>query len=63
MMEVREFDTVLLKDGRIASIVDVLSPTAFVADVGHDPETWETIHDLTIDDIEKIIDDKQNGNS
>lgn len=55
MLEVKEFDTVLLKDGRKASIVDVLSPTAFVADVGHDPETWETIHDLKIDDIEKVI--------
>lgn len=53
-MEIKEFDTVLLKDGRIASIVEVFENKAFTADVGSSPSDWETI-DITIDDIEKVI--------
>ena len=55
MREIKEFDTVKLKDGRRASIVEVLSPTIFIADVGSDPKTWQTIHDLKLEDIEEII--------
>lgn len=32
-MKIKEFDTVLLKDGREASVVEVLSETAFIADM------------------------------
>lgn len=53
-MKIREFDTVLLKDGREASIAEVLSDTAFIADVGSSPKDWETI-DVTLDMIEKVI--------
>lgn len=53
-MKIKEFDTVLLKDGREASVVEVLSETAFIADIGSSPKDWETI-DITIDDIEKVI--------
>lgn len=55
-MKIKEFATVLLKDGREAAIVEVLSDTAFIADVGSSPKDWDTI-DITIDDIEKIIDE------
>ena len=48
-MEVKEFDTVLLKDGRKASIME-----AFENKVGSSPKDWETI-DITIDDIEKVL--------
>ena len=53
-MKIKQFDTVILKDGREASIVEVLSDNAFIADVGDGPEDWETI-DIEIDDIEKIV--------
>lgn len=53
-MRIKEFDTVLLKDGRTAAIVEKFSETDFLADVGSSPKDWETI-DITIDDIEKVI--------
>lgn len=53
-MKVELFDTVLLKDGRIASIVEVFDGKAFIADVGGSPKDWDTI-DITINDIEKVI--------
>lgn len=53
-MIVKEFDTVLLKDGRKASIVEAFDNKVFIADVGDSPKDWETI-DITIDDIEKVI--------
>jgi len=53
-MKIKEFDTVLLKDGRRASIVEVLSDTTFIADVGSSPKDWETI-DITLDMIEKVV--------
>lgn len=53
-MIVKQYDTVLLKDGREAAIVETFENRVFIADVGDSPEDWETI-DITIDDIEKII--------
>ncbi|MEY8283225.1 hypothetical protein AALA13_05240 [Lachnospiraceae bacterium 50-23] len=53
-MVVKEFDTVLLKDGRVASIVEAFENKVFIADVGSSPKDWDTI-DITIDDIEKVI--------
>ena len=54
MQSIDLLDTVLLKDGREASIIEVFSDTDFMADVGSSPEDWDTI-DITIDNIEKII--------
>ncbi|QBF00056.1 hypothetical protein PMF13cell1_05652 [Blautia producta] len=53
-MGIKEFDTVLLKDGRTASIMEVFENKAFIADVGSSPKDWETIS-ITIDDIEKVL--------
>lgn len=53
-MIVKEFDTVLLKDGRKASIVEAYENKSFIADIGSSPKDWETIS-ITIDDIEKVI--------
>ena len=36
------------------TIVEVFSDTQFLADVGDDPSTWETIG-ITIDDIKEVI--------
>lgn len=52
-MEIKQYDTVLLKDGRKATVVEVLSDTVFIADVGSSPEDWDTI-DITIDMIEQV---------
>ena len=54
-MKVKEFDTVLLKDGRRASIIEVFPDESLIVDVGSSPSDWETLYDKTIDDIEKII--------
>lgn len=53
-MIVKQYDTVLLKDGREASIVESFENKVFIADVGDSPKDWETI-DITINDIEKVI--------
>ena len=53
-MHIEEFDTVLLKDGQTAAIVDKLSEDMFIADIGASPEEWDTIT-ITIDDIEKVV--------
>lgn len=53
-MKIKQYDTVLLKDGRKAVIVEAFENKAFIADVGDSPTDWETIS-LTIDDIEKVI--------
>lgn len=55
-MDIRQYDTVLLKDGRKATIVEVLSPTRFMADIGSSPHDWETI-DLSLDMIERQLHD------
>ena len=47
-MLIKEYDTILLKDGR-------LDDTHFLVDVGDSPTDWDTI-DATIDDIVKVID-------
>ncbi len=54
-MVVKQYDTVLLKDGREAAIVEAFDNKVFIADIGSSTEDWETI-DITIDDIEKVID-------
>lgn len=54
-MEVKEFDTVLLKDGRRASVMEVFPNGSIIVDVGSSPEDWETLYDKTIDDIERVL--------
>ncbi len=53
-MIIEQYDTVLLKDGREAAIVEKFSESNFLADIGDSPKDWDTI-DITIDDIEKVI--------
>lgn len=59
MAKYQEFDTVLLKDGRIAAIVEVSGPDAYIADVGHSPRDWNIIWDLTDDDIVRLATQKE----
>lgn len=53
-MEIHQYDTVLLKDGRKAVIVEVLSNSDLLADVGSSPVDWNTIG-LSIENIESVI--------
>ena len=53
-MHIEEFDTVLLKDGQTAAIVDKLSEDTFIADIGDSPEDWDTVT-ITIDDIKEVV--------
>ena len=45
-----EFDTVVLKDGRIASLDDTAGPGSYTWTVGNGPKTWEIVY-LTDKDI------------
>ena len=53
-MAIKKYDTVMLKDGRKATIVEVLSDSVFIVDVGDGPENWDTI-DITIDMVDDVI--------
>ena len=52
-MKIHQYDDVILKDGRLAGIVEVFSETDFLADVGSGPEDWDTI-EITLDDIAEV---------
>ena len=54
-MEIKEFDTVLLKDGRTGSVMEVFPNGSLTIDVGSSPEDWETLYDKTVDDVEKEL--------
>lgn len=41
-MELKQYDDIILKDGREAVIVELFE-TGCIVDVGNSPETWETI--------------------
>lgn len=53
-MKITQYCSVLLKDGRRASVVEVWDDTHFLVDVGSSPKDWDTI-DITINDIEAIV--------
>lgn len=53
-MIIKQFDTVLLKDGRMAAVMETFENKVFIVDVGDSPEDWDTIS-ITIDDIEKVL--------
>ncbi len=55
-MKIKLYDNVVLKDGRVAAIVEASEDDVFLADVGSSPEDWETI-EITKDDIKGIIKD------
>ncbi len=56
-MKVKQYDTVLLKDGRTAAIVEEFDGKDFIADVANSEKDWKTIT-LTIDDIDKVLTDE-----
>ena len=52
-MKIEEFDTVILKNGQSAAIVEKLSEDTFIADIGDSPKDWDTIT-ITLNEIEKV---------
>lgn len=52
-MKIEEFDTVILKNGQSAAVVEKLSEDTFIADIGDSPKDWNTIT-ITINEIEKV---------
>ena len=44
MAKYQQYESVLLKDGRIATIVEVYEPGAYDADIGDSPEDWATVY-------------------
>lgn len=54
-MGIKEFDTVLLKDGRTGSVMEVYPDGSLIIDIGSSPEDWETLYDKTVEDIKEII--------
>ena len=52
-MKVEEFDTVILKNGQSAAVVEKLSEDTFIADIGDSPKDWDSIT-ITINEIEKV---------
>lgn len=59
MVQIQQYDTVLLKDGRTGCVIEVNDNTSFDIDVGKSPKDWETLYDIPLDDIEKIIRENQ----
>ena len=52
MAKYQQYESVLLKDGRIATIVEVYEPGAYDADIGDSPEDWATVYGITDDEID-----------
>ena len=50
-MNIKIYDKVLLKDGRTATIVELISDHEFLADVGNRLHDWDAI-DITLDLID-----------
>lgn len=53
MAKYQAYESVLLKDGRIATIIEVYEPDAYDADIGHSPKDWAMVYGITDDDIER----------
>lgn len=54
-MVIKEFDTVLLKDGRKGDVMEVFPDGGLIIDIGSSPEDWETLYDKTKDDVEEVL--------
>jgi hypothetical protein len=57
-MKIKQYMQVELKNGKKAVIVEVLSKDTFIADIGEDETTWDTIV-IKKSEINKIIDGRK----
>lgn len=56
-MKIKEFDRVLLKDGREGDVMEVFPDGSLIIDVGSCSKDWETLYDKTIEDVESVTDE------
>lgn len=56
--KLKQFDTVLLKDGRAGTITDIFPPDGLFVDVGYSPLSWDNIT-CTTDDVTKVLSRKE----
>lgn len=55
MQKIKDFDHVILKDGREGAVVEIFGDQeVFEVDIGSSPEDWETIT-VTRDEIAKVV--------
>lgn len=54
-MDIKQYDSVLLKDGHEGCVVEVFDDEILV-DVGSSPKDWDTIS-VKIADVEKVLPD------
>jgi len=55
MDAIEEFERVLLKDGQIGSVMEVLGDQdKFIVDIGSSPADWETIY-VSREDIVRVF--------
>ena len=53
-MTIKQYDDILLKDGRIGVVVEEFKGTDFIVDIGSSPKDWETIW-VSLDEIECVL--------
>ena len=53
-----QYDTIILKDGRVGCIVDISGDVGYVVDVGDSPKDWETIA-IRKEDVQGLADKKK----
>ena len=53
-LKIKQYESVLLKDGRQAIVVEILDGETFVVDIGDSPENWETT-EIKLEDIDASI--------
>ena len=61
MAKYQQCESVLLKDGRIATIVEVYEPDTYDADIGDSPEDWATVYGIRDDDIARKATGQETG--
>ena len=58
-MDIKQYDMVLLKDGRVGAVIEVNGTESVDIDIGDSPKDWETLWSVSITDVERVI--KQRG--
>lgn len=54
-MDIKQYDMVLLKDGRVGAVIEVNGTESVDIDIGDSPKDWETLWSVPITDIERVI--------
>lgn len=52
--ELKQYDSVILKDGRRGAVVEIWGDKGLSVDIGSSPKDWDNI-DVSWDDVKEII--------